>query len=189
MPAAHNSRTSYIKAAYRLTSFLLMVTIVFLAACSSPVPELIRLAPVPDQIIPAVNTRALSKNTEVRWGGSILTTENLAQETQITVIAYPLDSDGKPLPGDMSSGRFIAKLKGFIEPQLYQRDRLITVRGKITGYSPLQIGEFSYDHAVVNVEQLYLWPKRKEHDDIEDAYWWRSPWYHPYYHPYFPMRY
>ena len=43
----------------------------------------------------------------VQWGGTIVSTANLQNSTQIEVLAYPLDSSGRPNTDGAAQGRFI----------------------------------------------------------------------------------
>ncbi|MBT8120534.1 MAG: Slp family lipoprotein, partial [Gammaproteobacteria bacterium] len=49
----------------------------------------------------------VSKGKIVLWGGTILDTRNLKDDTQIEMLAYPLDSRHRPLLESKPLGRFI----------------------------------------------------------------------------------
>jgi len=95
----------------------------------------------------------------VQWGGTILGVTNLQDRTQIEVLAYPLDSQGKPQSGSTPLGRFILEQRGYLEPATYAQGRLLSAVGTLTGTRPGKIGEASYQHPVVSARQLYLWPR------------------------------
>jgi len=100
----------------------------------------------------------------VLWGGVILATTNLSDSTQIEVLAYPLDSDERPLRDSDPLGRFILLKGGYLEPANYAEGRLISVTGTITGTRAGQVGESAYAYPVINAGQVYLWSKDSARD-------------------------
>jgi outer membrane lipoprotein len=52
----------------------------------------------------------------VRWGGTIIAVHNHPDNTEIKVLARPLDPAGAPRAGSEGQGRFIARVGSFIEP-------------------------------------------------------------------------
>ena len=134
--------------------------------------------------------RHLGQN--VRWGGSVLAVHNHPDNTAIEVLSRPLAGDGKPRPDAAPSGRFLARLAGFLDPAEYPRGRLITVIGTITGIESRAVGEYPYPHPVVEVRRHHLWPEQAwcPRDpacaDPYYGYWpWFGPWYHPWRHPWY----
>jgi outer membrane lipoprotein len=94
----------------------------------------------------------------VYWGGSIIETTNFKDHTRVEVLAYPLDSDGRPQTDREDLGRFMIVQGGFLEPASYARDRLLTVVGEVSGKRVGAVGEASYDYPLIEARQLYLWP-------------------------------
>jgi outer membrane lipoprotein len=94
----------------------------------------------------------------VQWGGTIVSTANLQNSTQIEVLAYPLDSDGRPKTGGAAQGRFILERTGFLDPASYAAGRQVTVVGKVSGTRTGRVGEADYVYPVVTATQLHLWP-------------------------------
>lgn len=174
--------------------FIWLSSAMLLSACTSHVPPEIKqpldgapgLAEVRDQ-----PSAYLSQ--KVRWGGVILNHENRQDTSWLTILAYPLSEQGKPLVSDQSSGRFIAEVSEFLEPTVYSRDRKITLIGRLRKTETLKVGDFPYEYPVIAVEQHYLWPAEPELSDYDyPPYWWYDPWYHPYYpwhYPYYPPYY
>lgn len=164
-----------------------------LTACASNVPEVIKTAPPNNPGLEQVREQPLEYMSQsIRWGGIILETENTQHETWLTLLALKLNSVGKPVISDNSVGRFIAIVPQFLEPAVYARDRMLTVRGKVLRVETRQIGEFSYQYPVIQVEHHYIWPKETEPSYYDNPPWWYDPWYgpyYPYYHPYWPHRY
>lgn len=94
----------------------------------------------------------------VQWGGTILTTTNLKDQTLVEVLAYPLDGSAKPRTDQDPLGRFVFEQGGFLEPATYAKGRLITVVGTVSGTRTGRIGETPYTQPVVTARQAYLWP-------------------------------
>ncbi|MCW9023186.1 MAG: Slp family lipoprotein [Gammaproteobacteria bacterium] len=172
---------------YRLFSRTsLVLTALLLSACASNIPEEIKTAPPLSLELEQVRANPeASVSKQVRWGGIILETQNKKEATWLTVLVLKLNSYGQPITSDNSQGRFIAVVPQFLEPAVYARDRMITVSGKFIRIEKRQVGEFLYEHPVVQVEKHYLWAVEKEMDNFDSPPWWYDPWYHPGYHPYY----
>jgi outer membrane lipoprotein len=95
----------------------------------------------------------------VQWGGTIVSTANLQNSTQIEVLAYPIDSNGRPKTDDTAQGRFILERTGFLEPASYAAGRQVTVVGTVSGTRTGRVGEADYVYPVVTAKQLHLWPQ------------------------------
>lgn len=174
----------------RTTPWMLLAA-AWLAGCST-VPEAIRRAPDAEVTLATARTAPEQyRGTAVRWGGSIVTVRNLKDESVIEIVSRRLESYGRPLEEDRSDGRFLATVRGFVDPAIYSAGREVTVRGTITGSVEQTIGEHRYRFVQVAVEEVYLWPPRVEpvpyyyYDPFWDPYYpWGWPYYRPYYRPY-----
>ncbi|MEJ2509705.1 MAG: Slp family lipoprotein [Gammaproteobacteria bacterium] len=167
---------------------LLLASLLMLSACASTIPKPIRQPVAGDPGVAAVRSEPETayRGQAVRWGGSIIETENHAQQTRITVLAQTLDSDGRP-DGDQSGGRFIALVNGFLDPAVYQAGRLITVAGHIAGTETHLIGKYPYRYPVVQVDTYYLWPPLRHYDWRDAPPYWYDPYWGPYgYDPWYP---
>lgn len=112
----------------------------------------------------------------VLWGGKIIKVKNNKDISVIEVLQMPVDSDGRPSGEEDSQGRFLADIKLYIDPEVYKKDRQISVVGKINGKREQLIdnGEMEYSYPVVAVDNLYLWPK--EIYNPAPAYYYYPPW-------------
>ena len=132
--------------------------------------------------------------TEVRWGGSIISTLPGATETCIEVLGRELNESARPrLSPDRSSGRFLACRAGFYDPAIFTEDREVTVTGRLTGFESRRIGDYEYRYPRVAADVIYLWPERRALDDYHwhhDPFWpgYRPFWWggYRYYRPFFP---
>ena len=136
-----------------------------------------------------VNFKILVQETDkylgntVILGGYILEIQNLADRSSIKVLQVPLGSGENPKSRDDSKGRFIISHKGFLDPEVYSKDRKVTVAGTIVGTVVEKIDQFAQTYLKIESREIYLWPKEEEYD------WpyYYDPWYYPYpyyWHPY-----
>jgi outer membrane lipoprotein len=96
-------------------------------------------------------------NGEVVWGGRIVAVANLANSSEIELLAYPLDGSQRPKANDTGSGRFIAVMPGYVEPLDYPAGALMTVHGKLTGTRAGTVGQAPYVFPLVGVAQSHVW--------------------------------
>ena len=101
----------------------------------------------------------------VLWGGIILGVTNLANSTLIEMLAYPLDSRGKPQRDAAPQGRFLLEQSGFLEPVFYANGKLLTVTGAVLRTETEKVGESQQIYPVVSAKELYIWPTDSFHDD------------------------
>ena len=171
----------------------LLLALLALAGCASQVPRSISEAPAGNPGVPEVQADfARHEGARVRWGGTVAEIRNRPDHTELEIVARPLGGDGRPREEDRSAGRFIARVPAFLDPAIYERGRLVTVAGEITGLRRGTVGEYPYRFPVVAVFAHHLWEPLPERH-------WRGPcaigdpWYpygcgpHPWrYHPYWP---
>jgi outer membrane lipoprotein len=171
-----------------LLLFILVVS-TLLGACSSTIPQAIRTPVDSDIRVDEVQqTSEQFKESRVRWGGEIISVENLADETHIEILAQRLDKSGKPISSRRSQGRFIARIAGFLEPQDFPKDQRITVVGQIEDVIEKPVGNYPYTYPRVLVESYYLWPEQSAtpqpyfydpyYDPMLFPYWRRYPYYY-----------
>ena len=157
-----------------------------LTACASQVPVAIRepITGAPDvQGARAANTEFIGKR--VRWGGVIANVENRKQDTWIELVDRPLNRFGRPDDSDKSGGRFIARIPGFLDPVIYEKQREMTVTGALAEPITRAVGDFLYRYPVVDVDTYYLWakPLPATYPYYYDPFWY-DPWYpHRWYRP------
>ncbi len=94
---------------------------------------------------------------EVIWGGRIVHVTNFQDHSEIELLAYPLDKSQRPRANDSGNGRFIAVLRGYVEPLDYPAGALMTVDGKLNGTRAGQVGQADYLFPLVDVAQSHVW--------------------------------
>jgi outer membrane lipoprotein len=138
--------------------------------------------------IAPVNFKTLIQETDqyqgniVILGGYILETKNLPDKSSIKILQAPLGLGETPKSRDDSEGRFIISHKGFLDPEIYSKDRKVTVAGTIVGTVVEKVDHFAQTYLKIESIEIHLWPK--EEDYLRPYY---DPWYYPYpyyWHPY-----
>lgn len=139
---------------------LLPILFLLTACASAPTFNTLNVDPLlTPQKVTANPPPATGKS--VQWGGTIVSTTNLQGSTQVEVLAYPLDSDGRPNTSGTAQGRFIFERTGYLEPASYAAGKQVTVVGKVTGTRTGRVGAADYVYPVVDATQFHLWtPER-----------------------------
>ena len=96
-------------------------------------------------------------NAPVIWGGRVVAVHNLADHSEIEVLAYPLDGSQRPKANDSGMGRFIATMPGYVESMDYPAGALLTIDGQISGSRAGKVGEAPYVFPLVKVNQAHVW--------------------------------
>jgi len=162
-------------AVHRVAVVLLLAGLI--AACAGSVPR--ELGTDLPAALSAAEVQAAPRRhlgEEVRWGGEILGLRNGADATEVEVFARPLFRDGEPKPDGGERVRFIARVRGFLDPAEFLQDRRITVRGRLVEPLTRPVGEYLYRYPVVAVEVFHLWP---EYRATVQPVWVRDPYFGP----------
>ena len=158
-------------------------------ATTSDVPKLITTKPAEEISVARVQENPRTYiGKQVRWGGAIIGVENFKQHTLIELLSRKLSTNGKPTYRGSSEGRFMVTVKGFIDPEEYPKERLMTVTGMISKVIEKKVGDYPYVYPMVEAEAYYLWSEK-----LGDPYpyhyrpFYYDPWYAPW--PYSRYRY
>lgn len=170
--------------------FMLTFSMLLLSGCSS-VPENVRKAP--DAAPTLLQVRQAPPEAfigaRVRWGGTISKVTNRQGETELEIVARELYGDGEPKNIDTSAGRFVAHVRGFLDPAIYAEGRKFTAVGTVSGSVERKLGEMTYRYPVIAVEHHYLWPPAIKHYEPYDPWfydpWFYDPWYPRHHYPYY----
>lgn len=142
---------------FGLLRFAAPVVLLMLAGCA-PAPiykdTAGTVAAAPFQVAQAPENY---RQGEVIWGGRIVQVTNLADHSEVELLAYPLDSSQRPKSNDRGSGRFIAVMPGYVEPLDYPPGALMTMRGKLNGSRAGKVGQADYVFPLVTVQQSHVW--------------------------------
>lgn len=94
----------------------------------------------------------------VLWGGRVVGIVNAGEFTELEVLALPLRSGDRPDRRADGGSRFVIRHPGFLEPMTFAPGRYVTVLGRYVGVESRSVGAFPLRHAVVQSQQLELWP-------------------------------
>jgi len=147
-------------------TLFLLATLLLLAGCQST-GETRPSGPVPAQLSATADPSV--KGQRLTWGGSVIRVKNLQDRTLVEIMAYPLDSEGRPRTGQPSQGRFIADYKGFLEPAEYPVGRLVTVTGPMLGYLDGKVGEADYRYPALQADGIRVWENRRSGSRVRPA--------------------
>ncbi|MEW8295124.1 MAG: Slp family lipoprotein [Candidatus Thiodiazotropha sp.] len=137
----------------------LIIMLSLLQACSTQ-----PVVPVADRSITpkrAAGTQPAREEAPLQWGGVIVESQNLQQTTEVQILAFPLDADGRPETDATSIGRFIALLPGYLELEEYAVGRRVTATGRFTANREGMVADSSYTFPVLACDELTLWPERE----------------------------
>ena len=154
--------------------------------------------PIRDQAIPQLPFNALVDHVAqytgqmVILGGYVVSVENLEKQTRIVALQAPLGVGEQPKAKDLSQGRLILICNGFLDPEIYTKDRRITVGGRILG-SSVQDAHAPYPYLKIAVQEMHLWPLPEPVPAdpfwYYDDFWYPYPWGWWYPYPYWHHRY
>jgi len=145
--------------------FLLVVLFLaasLMGACAPFSKEIMR------QVDPTLKFAEIQKDPQpyagkiVLWGGVIVEVDNRKDETILKVMRTELDNEKRPVSLDRSTGRFIVRHAGFLDPAIYREGREITVVGQVAGKEVLPIGGIMYAYPVILAKETRLWERRVE---------------------------
>jgi outer membrane lipoprotein len=135
---------------------MLVATLTVLAGCATPVfKDAPPTAETPMEIAAAPERY---HGLDVVWGGKIVDVRNLADSTEVQIVAYPLDASQRPQPNAPTLGRFIVALPGYVEPLDFPAGRFVTLRGQVAGSRTLPIDEHELVLPLVADATMHLWP-------------------------------
>lgn len=141
---------------------ILAVAVLLLTACATTPP--IETAGADKSLTPdrALANIEAARGQRAVWGGMIVNTKNLKDETEIEVLGLPLDKDTRPDRTGSPQHRFLLIRPGYLEPSDYRNGRLVSAVGAVEGTRNGKVGEASYTYPVLRTEQIYLWPLRDD---------------------------
>ncbi len=151
---------------------LVLLASLFLGGCTS---DPLREVDVSDvTITQAAQMPDANRGKLVRWGGTILGITNEEDHSLVEILGKPLASFSEPDDRRVSTGRFMAKIPGFVDPAEYREPNRLTVVGSLGGVTKGKVGDYSYTYPVVEVRQRKLWAGN--YQVPEPVYY--SPWWY-----------
>lgn len=88
----------------------------------------------------------------------ILAVDHRETQTEVTVLAYPLDTAQRPVPAAGTCGRFIVVLPGYVERHDYPDGLFVTLSGRLVGTRTGLTGEHGDAFPLVEAAHVHRWP-------------------------------
>lgn len=153
---------------------ILAAGLLALSGCATnPISKNLRRQAAPLTLAQVAANPSAYTGATVIWGGQIINTVNSTNGGSIYVLKLPLHhDDARPKRYGFSPGRFIARTRGFLDPQIFKNGRLITVAGTIVGVETQPLQKMQYSYPVVGIEELHIWRRRPQ-------YYYYPGWYGP----------
>ena len=163
--------------------------LLLLAACSV-MSQTVEKEALPEIPFPELIAHADKHlNQTVILGGFVLEVSNASDHSRMVVVQAPLGINREPHSKDQSQGRFILEYPGFLDPEVYAKDRKITAAGPLLGSSATDARPEPFPYVRLRVTEIHLWPEEKPIP--YDPYYYWDPWWgapYPYYYPYWGWR-
>jgi len=174
--------------------FLLVIIFLF-SSCTHVISKPVRMGARTD--VPFSNIKAETdkyKGTTFILGGIIVSTKNTEEGSIIEAVQTPVDRYGSIIDSDISSGRFLAIERGYLDPLIYKKGRQITIAGELIGSNKKKLGDIDYTYPMFEIKEIYLWKEEQGYYYYRPMYappyfynypyWWYDPWWFgPYYPP------
>jgi outer membrane lipoprotein len=170
------------KTSYRIRGGQVILFGIFLAAvsgCASyPVTKALRQQAKPLTLAQMAANPAAYTGTIVIWGGRIISAVNNTNGGSIYVLALPLTGHERPEASAYTIGRFIARGKGFLDPEVFRNGQLVTVAGEVSGVVKKPLQGVQYTYPLVTIRELHLWYVPGVYYPYYAPGWYRG-WYGP----------
>jgi outer membrane lipoprotein len=171
-------------------SFFVAAGLLFAAGCTGVISSEMRHQSREDLTFPMVlqNPTAYIGETVI-LGGVIIQTINRQEGTEIVVLETPLDYQEMPRDAEYSRGRFIGRVSGYLDPEVYKQGKKITLAGEIIGKETRPLGQIQYAYPLIQIRELHLWTEVVRYSPY-GPYYWGWYWYPPsYFWPYYRFHY
>ena len=96
-------------------------------------------------------------------GGMIAAVRNTSDGSELEVVQFATDRNGRITATDNSGGRFLVQVATFSEPAVYQ-GRLVTLVGKVKGQVQARFDEIDYLYPLLTAQEIHLWKPEESPD-------------------------
>ena len=155
---------------------LLLPGLLLLGGCTSDPLKNANVSEV--TVTQAAQTPDAYRGKLVRWGGTILGITNREEYSLVEILGKPLASFSEPDDRKTSTGRFMARIPGFVDPAEYREPNRLTVVGALAAVTKGKVGDYSYTYPVVEVQQRKLWAGNYQ---VPESLYYSPWWYDRYY--------
>lgn len=97
------------------------------------------------------------QDTNVIWGGIIISHIGFDNGTQLEILAYDLGIRHAPQTSKPSNGRYLVWTSDYLEPLDYSAGRLVTTTGMVEQLSLGMVGDAEISYPKIQAEKIHLW--------------------------------
>lgn len=162
---------------------LILMFFLSLSACSTLPPAIENPPAIDISYQQATADIARYKGAPIRWGGAIIDVLNEKTYSRLQIMAYPLNSYGRPNLDKPHIGRFYVRSSEFLDPAIYAKDREVTAAGLLSGDEELIIGKKPLRLPVLDANTIHLWPEYERIPYYYNGAYYPFPGYYGY--PYY----
>lgn len=143
---------------------LLFIALLGCTACTLPISQ-----PSLDLVDRDISFSALHQDPDryvgryLLLGGMIAAVRNTSTGSELEVVQFATDRNGRITATDNSGGHFLVQLATFSEPAVYQ-GRLVTLVGKVKGQVQARLDEIDYLYPVLTAQEIHLWKPEESPD-------------------------
>ena len=168
------------------STLALLIATLLLSGCSvvsKEVREQAAATPPFETLVAEINA---FRGQTVIVGGHLLEVTNNSDGTTLMALQAPLSSSDRPLAKDRSKGRLIITTQQFLDPEIYTKNRRITVAGKLLGSSQDEGSNAQFPYLEIEAVELHLLPETQTTPYPYyyrprwygyDPWYWNAPWY------------
>lgn len=160
---------------YKLAAGCTLALALLVSGCAT-YPEVVRVSDESMLVTYTAATQGKVQQGTARWSGVIAKVQNNASNTRLEIVYFPDSAGGRPQVSDQTPGRFVAYVKGFVDPLVYAAGKQITVLGALAPAEAGKVEQFEYVFPVIQDAAVYLWPKRQERVEVETFPMWDPFW-------------
>jgi outer membrane lipoprotein len=164
---------------------LLLAAVVLLLGACSPISRQVQRQTIDIPFLTLMEDPERYQGETVLLGGYIIQTRVQAEQTEMLILQTPLGTGDRPREKDRGHGRILVIHDGYLDPEVYARDRAVTVAGTVVGRETQKPELCPYPCLVVQSREIHLWREER----YAAPYRYPSPYYDPFfYDPFWDYR-
>jgi outer membrane lipoprotein len=171
--------------------FLMLISLVLLIGGCSPLSRQAQRQAVDVPFETLLAETEQYQGEAVVLGGYIVQTRVLADRTEIVVLQVPLGVGDRPRERDRAYGRFLVIHDSYLDPEVYARNRAVTVAGNIIGRETERTDICPRSCLVISSREFHLWREERYHPPRYDPFFhdpfWGVPSFRRPFHPRYPF--
>lgn len=135
------------------------------------------------------------RGSTVLLGGQIVDNQATREGSVLEILRYHVDKSGRPMEVDEAGGRFLARSERFLDPEVYESGKFVTLAGTVAGQETKPLKGIDYTYPFFEVEEIHLWREPLGYGYGYPGYYspyyygpphYYSPYYDPFWYPFGP---